>query len=239
MLLAFQFLLRVDRRVEGEGLPGIAGHCGQRDACSFDGDVVAVVVAAVFLRLDVVFMQVGDRGAEDAVVAGVVLVDVGLAGTHAIVGDLTHGFRKEEAKADSGQGRNLGILAGVHIQTDTSVRIYGDCVIHAQDRLDGHGTDRLLDRNFNAAAVLLASYFVRSGHCVIQALPFPQIGRGGVVVRGSPPEVEVHGEIQQLFAAEFHGCEEARQGIQAVDEVVALHNEEATLLKMTQNGMLH
>ena len=166
-------------------------------------------MAAVFLWLDVVFMQVGDRGAEDAVVAGVVLVDVGLAGTHAIVGDLTHGFRKEEAKADSGQGRNLGILAGVHIQTDTSVRIYGDCVIHAQDRLDGHGTDRLPDQNLNTATVLLTGHFVRSGHGVIQALPFPQISWSGVIVCGSPPEIEVHGEIQQLFAAEFHGCEEA------------------------------
>ena len=138
---ALQLLLRIDRGVEGESLPGIAGRGGQRNACAFDRDIVAVVMAPVLLRPDVVLLQIRNRGPEDAVVSRVVLIDIGLAGTHAKIGDLPHGCRQEQAETDPGKSGDLRVFGGVHIQADPAVRINSDCIIHPQDRLNGHGAD--------------------------------------------------------------------------------------------------
>ena len=75
------------------------------------------------------------------VVSCVVFVDVGLAGTHAIIGNLFHRGRQEETETDSGKSPDLGIFCRIYIQADLAVREDGDLIVHPQNGLNGHGAD--------------------------------------------------------------------------------------------------
>ena len=133
-----QLFLREEGDIEGKGPVRIRVRAGgsQAHAVPLDVHVIAVVVASVLLRPDVIFMH-GCRGSpETAVVSGVMLINIGLSGPHAIVGDAVHIFVEEQTQTDSGQGLNLRVFGSMDIQQDPAVRKDGDRAVYSEEGLN-------------------------------------------------------------------------------------------------------
>ena len=140
------------------------------------------------------------------------LIDICLARTHAIIAHLIHTLTQEEPQADPWKGFYLRIFIGCDIKKYTAIRENGDPVIHTEHGLYRHGRNRLTDGNNYWMTLsrlrLTCTCHIRKHpvcprlilhrrihhcrlicpcHCMIQALPSPQIGNRLIIVGGRAP----------------------------------------------------
>ena len=128
----FQFLLGENGNIERKCPVRIFIRTGdsKTQVPSSDGYIVAVIVAAVFLGPDIIFVHGGGASFIAAMVSGMMLVYVCLSGTHAIIADLIHVFAEKQAQADSGQGFNLRVFDGMNVKKNAAIRKYGNSIAY-------------------------------------------------------------------------------------------------------------
>lgn len=127
MAFVFQLLLGVNRNIEREGLVGIyvGAGCSKLQLLSLDAYIIAVVVAAVLLRADIIFVHGCSGSPETAMTSGVMLVNIGFPWPHPIIADLFHALIQKQTQADPGKCFDFRVFRSLEIKQDPAIRENG------------------------------------------------------------------------------------------------------------------
>ena len=201
MGLVRQLLLGVGGCVEAEGR--LSRHL-QGILSIAEGHILAIEVAAVLLRTQIILVELQSRGAEQTMPGSSALIPVAFNGTHAEILHLLHGLGQEQPQAEPGQLNKPRILLGVDVRRDSTFAIDLPQDLHGEDALQQnrrHGQGSLEGNTLVGDGHFR---FVGTGDGTVVACLFPLQLDLAVIVRGSAPQIQLHGLVQKRLAAKIH-----------------------------------
>ena len=201
MLGGLQRLLGVGRGRKGEAFAG----CDQQARARRVGhaDPFAAEVAAVFLRHQIILVQVADLGLKPVQPGAVMLVAIALVRAVAIIGNGVERLRQEQAQAKARQIGHFGVFFAVQYKGQSAVRPDGPDRVQRENPRNIYRRQRHLRLDHRAAVFLGNLYVIHPRDRAVIAHRTPVVLYIAVVVGRRAPDVKAQGTLQQLPAV--HG----------------------------------
>lgn len=214
------------RRADGGQTPFAAGK----------RDIIAIKMTAVFLRADVILMQIRDGGTPDAVTVRLMFVGVALKGTVAVIADLIERVRKEKPKSEARQFRKFRIARNMRFHGQRAVSEYRPRRFHMEKALQTDGAQRRGTVNDNAFVRRRPRRLIRSRYAsvIMRGQPF-EFDFPVVVGRGAP-DVPFHRLIQPFRAVEGHMVKQSCALVVDITETVIPNRQELLAFRDNQRA---
>ena len=162
-------------------------------------------MAAIFLRTQIVLVQIGNGRLETAMIAGTALVDVTLNRAHSEIAYLLHFFGQEQTNTESGDHLVVLIDSRVCFPFQHAGRIHRPRGCHSHDRAGSHSTDRHGILYANDAIFFQNKGFISTGIGYMMLCQQPRAFNLAVIVGRRAPNVQLHRLFQQFLPIDHHG----------------------------------
>ena len=188
-----QLLLRINGCLEGERF---LSHCRQHHAVIGKACVITVIVAAVLLRADVIFLLFCRCAVENAVIACLVLIHVALHRAEAAVGQFCKRFRQEQAQAKTRQNREYRVFLCFYMDIGRSVAVNCPFDHTCKNPLQSRRRNRIACLDLHAAVFFFCRCLIRPRHGAVILRTHPGILDIAVIVCRRTPDVQLHRAVE-------------------------------------------